>query len=66
MVVGVTRCVHRSHGGTLHAKDLTVYDRLLRGARRVLVYRRDQIRIHADEIGDPASVVAVPVGEKDV
>ncbi|KAJ9490326.1 hypothetical protein VN97_g2904 [Penicillium thymicola] len=66
LVVGVTRCVHCAHGGALDAQDLSLCDAMLRNGRRALVDQRGYIRIHADQAGDPAGVVAVPVGEKDV
>lgn len=66
MVVRVAGGVHGADGGTFDGEDLPVGDGLLGSARDIFVDRIAEVRVEAEEVGDAARVVTVPVGEQYV
>ena len=66
VVDGVAGGEERADGRALGAEDLVRRDRLLVGVRVGFVDAGRQCRVVREQRGDPARVVAVPVGEEDV
>lgn len=66
MVVRVAGRVHGTDGGAFDGEDLPVSDGLLGSARVVFVDGIAEVRVEAEEVGDTARVVTVPVGEQYV
>ena len=66
MVMRVTWRVHRADSGAFDLEDLPVLDRLLALARAVLEDGLSELGIHADQVGNTASMVAMPMCEQDM
>lgn len=64
MVVGMARSVHGSDSGAFDGEDLAIDNGLLGSARRVFVNRFREVRIKTKEVGNPAHMVTMPVGEQ--
>ena len=66
MVVRVAGGVHGADGAAFDAEDLAVEDGLLGFAGGVFVDGGGEVGVEAEEVGDAACMVTVPVGEEDV
>lgn len=66
VVVRVAGRMHGADGGAFDGEDLPVGDGLLGSAGAIFVDGIAEVRVEAEEVGNAARVVTVPVGEQYV
>lgn len=66
MVVRVTWSVHCADSTAFNLENLSIFDRLLGLAWGMLENRLIEFGIHANQVGNAASMVAMPMSEQDM